>query len=360
MRFRLCCLMSAILGLAVTAPASAAAPPGWIIAGNAPAHYAFAVDSATPVSGSRSASIAARPNATSIGFATLMQMISADDYRGSRLRLSGYLRTRDAERARMWMRVDGPSQQVLEFDNMGSHPVTGTTGWKQYDIVLDVPQNSAYVAFGFLLHGGGKVWGADFRLQRVGTSIPVTSSGPILPRKPENLNFETAAEQGPVQAVWMTRQVSFLYRSFTTHYSCDGLREKIRELLSKLGARELEVHEQHCITLGGADPFPGVRVVMQVLVPASSERGGKAGDAISAHWEKVVLMRSTASLEQQGQCELIKQFKEAFLPLFSTRHVSFEANCVPRQIDFGSHLSAEVLMPDAADAKPAHHPGGPP
>ncbi|MGA7541131.1 MAG: hypothetical protein WBW93_20415 [Steroidobacteraceae bacterium] len=346
MKLRLCFLMAAGLGVAVTDLASAAAPPGWIIAGTSPTHYAFAVDPMSPVGGSRSASISAKPGATSTGFGTLMQVIAADAYRGSRLRLSGYLRTRNADRAQMWMRVDGPDHKVLAFDNMDSRPVTGTTEWKRYDIVLEVPQNSVDVALGYFLAGRGKVWGADFKLDKVGATIPVTSQGPILPRKPENLDFEAAPAQQGVEAVWASRQVSFVYRGFTTRYSCDGLRDKVRRLLTKLGARDLKVREQRRSTLSGPDPYPGVRVSMQVLVRASLEQGKNAGPMVAAHWQKVVLMPSTASLQQQDKCELIEQFKEAFLPLFATRHVSFESNCIPHEVDFGNHLSVEALMPD--------------
>lgn len=200
MRLRLHHHIAMILGLGVTGLACANPPPGWVVAGNAPANYVFAVDTATPVSGSKSASITARQTASSNGFATLMQMIAADDYQGSRLRLSGYLRTANADRSQMWMRVDGPNHEVLAFDNMDSRPVTGTTAWRQYDIVLEVPRNSVDVAFGFFLAGRGEVWGADFQLEKVGTAVPVTAGGPILPRRPTNLNFEADAAQGNVQA----------------------------------------------------------------------------------------------------------------------------------------------------------------
>ena len=201
MRLRLHYLIAAMIGLTITELAWAAAPPGWTVAGNTPTNYEFAVTTATPVSGSKSASITAKPTATSNGFGTLMQIIAADDYRGSRLRLSGYLRTANADRSQMWMRVDGPNQQVLEFDNMDSRSVTGTTAWKRYDIVLDVPRQSVDIAFGFLLAGRGEVWGADFELEKVGAAVPVTSRGPILPRQPINLNFEMAAAQGNARGV---------------------------------------------------------------------------------------------------------------------------------------------------------------
>jgi hypothetical protein len=157
---------------------------------------------------------------------------------------------------------------------------------------------------------------------------------------------------GSVEAVWAPRHVTFVYQGFTTRYSCDGLREKVREMLSKLGARRLRVRAQGCIKVVGVEPFPGVRVTMEVLVPAASEHGKKAvGSEVAAHWQRVVLMPRNASLEEQGNCELIEQFKETFLPLFSTRHIRYQSNCVPHQLTLGTHLSAEVLMPDAKPAE---------
>ncbi len=160
-----------------------------------------------------------------------------------------------------------------------------------------------------------------------------------------------AAAPVSIEAVWMPRHVTFVYQGFTTHYSCGGLRDKIRQMLAKLGARDLKVREQGCIRAGGVEPFPGVRVTMQVLVPASSKHGKAMGPAVRAHWQKVVLMPSDASIEEEGNCELIEQFKETFLPLFSTRDIRYQSNCIPHQLTLGTHLSAEVLMPEA---EPAH------
>ena len=183
-------LIAVILPCALPGLARAAAPAGWTIAGSAPTHYVFALDASSPVKQSKSALIAAKPGATLNGFGTLMQMIAAENYRGSRVMFSGYLRTRRAGRAQMWMRVDGPHHSLLTFDNMSSRPVMGTTGWKRYDIVLNVPKASANIVFGFLLGGPGKVWAADFRLKKVGDAVPTTSTDPVLHRTPRNLNFE--------------------------------------------------------------------------------------------------------------------------------------------------------------------------
>lgn len=156
-----------------------------------------------------------------------------------------------------------------------------------------------------------------------------------------------ALAQDSVDAVWVPRHVTFVYQGFTAHYSCDGLRDKIRDMLSKLGAHDLDVRAFGCSRVG-PEPFPGVRVTMRVLVPASSAHDHEAGPVIRARWQNVVLMAPNASLLEQGNCELIEQFKETFLPLFTTRHIDYHSSCIPHQITLGTHLSAEVLMPDAA------------
>ncbi len=156
-----------------------------------------------------------------------------------------------------------------------------------------------------------------------------------------------AMAQGQVNAVWAPRHVRFIYQGFTTQYSCDGLREDIRAMLIKLGAHDLKIRSYGCTRLVGVEPFPGVQVSMQVLVPAETAKGKQYGPTVAAHWQNVVLMPDNASFEEQGNCELIEQFKETFLPLFTTRHINYRSTCVPHQIMLGTHLSAEVLMPPA-------------
>ena len=156
-----------------------------------------------------------------------------------------------------------------------------------------------------------------------------------------------AAAPQSIEAVWAARQVSFFYQGFTTHYTCGGLQEEIRGMLSKLGARDLKVHAQGCVRLVGPEPSPGVRVTMQVLVPAGSAHGRGAGPIVAAHWQNVALLSTANGIQAQGNCELIEQFKETFLPLFTTRHIDYQSNCIPHQLTLGTHLSVEVLMPDA-------------
>ena len=159
-----------------------------------------------------------------------------------------------------------------------------------------------------------------------------------------------AVAQDSVSAVWVQKQVKFIYQGFTTHYSCDGLRDQVRDMLQKLGAQDLKVQEYGCARAVGPDPFPGVSVSMRVLAPASSGASSEAGSSsapVDAQWKDVVLLASNSSFEDQGNCELIEQFKETFLPLFATRDVKYGSTCVPHELTLGTHLSAQVLMPPA-------------
>jgi len=158
-------ITAAVVALALNALALASAPAAWIVAGSAPGDYEFNANNLW---------IAAKPGATPYGFGTLMQKVDAGSYRGSRWRLSARMRTSEAHHAQMWMRVDGEDRTVLGFDNMSSRPVSGTTDWTAYDIVLDVPADSAAISFGFFLNGSGAVWAEDFQLVKVDDSVPVT------------------------------------------------------------------------------------------------------------------------------------------------------------------------------------------
>ena len=169
-------------------------PTGWFVAGSTPSDYDFSRDKTTAQNGHSSALIATKPGTTPTGFGTLMQIIDAENYRGARWRMTGYLKTSDVAKAQMWMRVDGPDRKILSFDNMDSRPVHGTTGWTRYEIVLDVPADSLDIAFGFLLiEGGGKVWGDNFSFEKVDSTVPVTSPAtvaPARPKEPINTDFE--------------------------------------------------------------------------------------------------------------------------------------------------------------------------
>lgn len=151
-------------------------------------------------------------------------------------------------------------------------------------------------------------------------------------------------------AVWTLKEFQFIYQGFTSKYSCDGLRDKMREILLQLGARknDLKISDWGCAGSSGVpDPFPGVAVKMSVLVPAAASATASPAEVVPGHWKPVILKLDRSSLSEAGECELVEQVKQKVLPLFTTRNVALKSECIPHQLTpGGTQLSAEVLAPE--------------
>ncbi|HEY6925651.1 MAG TPA: hypothetical protein VI653_19380 [Steroidobacteraceae bacterium] len=208
----------------------------------------------------------------------------------------------------MWKST--PRKQVQGWTGLGTPPLTA----------------AAVVAFVALL-GGVPAWGAD-------------QGGQPDAAAPKEL------------AVWTTKEVQFTYIGFTTTYSCDGLRDDVREMLLQLGARkdDLKVYEMPCS--GPPDrpnPFPGVKIKMSVLTPAPST-DSDVSHMVQAQWKTVKLPFRETGINAAGKCELLEQFKKTVLPLFTTRNVDLVATCVPHQLSpLGTKLQADVLVTNQKD-----------
>lgn len=161
---------------------------GWLFSESVPQEYVSGTTQVDGVTG-KSAFIKAI-SASPTGNATLRQEIAADNYRGQRLRLSAEIKTDDAGRVLLWVRVDGPQMKMLHFTDTEDRPVSGTTQWKRYDVVLDVPSDAVDIAFGYNLKGDGTAWARAFKLEPVGTDVPAPdSTGSALSDKPVNADF---------------------------------------------------------------------------------------------------------------------------------------------------------------------------
>jgi len=155
----------------------------------------------------------------------------------------------------------------------------------------------------------------------------------------------------PQSAVWTEKELSFVYQGFTTRYSCDGLRDKVRGVLLDLGAqkKDLKVMQMGCSHPSGPDPFPGVRVKMRVLEPAGSPEAAKAVDPtpVAAHWKPVDLKLRDSFTNDSGECELVEQIRHKIVPSFAARNVELKTTCIPHQATAARpSLKLEVLVAD--------------
>src|SRR4026209_321775 len=117
------------VALANVALAQPKPPKGWFIAGSHAREYVASVDAEMPHSGRGSAHFESAVLKTG-GFGTLMQEFQPGDFRGKRVRMSAYVRSRKVtDWAGLWMRVDGSGGKTLSFDNMQDRPIKASTDW---------------------------------------------------------------------------------------------------------------------------------------------------------------------------------------------------------------------------------------
>lgn len=176
-------LIAGLLVVSATALYSFDVSTHWSAAGSHPRSYEMGVDTIVTMEGkvvSTIKSIEAKID----GFGTYMSVSLPDKYLGKRIRMSGYLKTKDvSDWSSYWLRVDGDDPLVsLEFDNMHDgktdRSVKGTTDWKKCEIVLDVPQAASGIAFGALLVGTGQIWFLDPTFEVVDLTVPTTGLSP--------------------------------------------------------------------------------------------------------------------------------------------------------------------------------------
>lgn len=110
------------------------------------------------------------------GYGGTKKILSASPYIGKRIRMSGYLRTGDVmQSVGFWLRIDGGEPAApMAFDNMKDRVVSGTTDWKKYEIVLDVPDGATNFFYGAVLKGPGRIWYSGIKFEVVGNEVPVT------------------------------------------------------------------------------------------------------------------------------------------------------------------------------------------
>jgi hypothetical protein len=170
-------------------------PKNWFTAGSEPNSYEMGIEKGAGIDGSNAATIKSTKKKIK-GFGTLMQNCEADIYLGKRVKMTGLVRSENVKNwAGLWMRVDqAGSRKSLSFDNMQDRPIKGTTDWKHYEIVLDVPANASRLAYGALLGGTGQIWFDNITFQIVDKLTPTTGSRndgkSANVEEPANLDFE--------------------------------------------------------------------------------------------------------------------------------------------------------------------------
>jgi hypothetical protein len=149
-----------------------------------------------------------------------------------------------------------------------------------------------------------------------------------------------AQQTGAAQeaGVWVKHDTSFQFMGFTSTYSCDGLADKLRILLIAAGARaDAKTTADACSSgYGRPDKFARARLTFYSLAPAAN--AANDGVAVSGAWRTVVLADRSPRDLRLGDCELVEQFRDKVLPMFTTRNLENAMTCIPNQLS-GSLIS---------------------
>jgi hypothetical protein len=167
----------------------------------------------------------------------------------------------------------------------------------------------------------------------------------------------SARERG----VWQKHEYSFVFMGFTSTYSCDGLADKLQLLLTAAGARhDSKSQAGACANgFGRPDKFARANLTFYTLAPSGTDipSGTKPVDGV---WRPVSIADRSPRELLTGDCELVEQFRDSVLPMFTTRTVEDHTTCVPHQ-NSGSVIALRfesfTAAPRAPRAPP-EQPGG--
>jgi RNA polymerase sigma factor (sigma-70 family) len=99
-----------------------------------------------------------------------------DKVRGRRIRVSGWIKTndvRDCAGLAMYAYDDGGGMVMCD-QTAGVRPIHGSTDWRKYEMVQDVPRTATRIALGADLYCSGELWMDDFEVEVVGNDVPCT------------------------------------------------------------------------------------------------------------------------------------------------------------------------------------------
>jgi hypothetical protein len=137
------------------------------------------------------------------------------------------------------------------------------------------------------------------------------------------------AAGGP--GTWQVHKYTFQFMGFTSTYSCDGLADKLRIVLLAAGARpDVKSTPGACASgFGRPDKFARADLTFYTLAPADS--GSAPGGTVPGAWRPVTFAYRQPRELALGDCELMEQFRQQVLPMFTTRNVVNNTTCVPHQ-----------------------------
>ncbi len=161
-------------------------------------------------------------------------------------------------------------------------------------------------------------------------------------------NAQSPADGSAVEAIWKPQRMNFVYRGYSTLYTCGGLQDKLEKILTTVGARG--GIELRAISCDDAIADARFQIVLTSPVEATAENVEQlttydSHDALVARvrgeplqsaedlprfpavWKTISFARSREMRLAPGDCELVLQLRRHILPRMAVHVVDDQVRC---------------------------------
>ena len=138
---------------------------------------------------------------------------------------------------------------------------------------------------------------------------------------------DTPAADG-VAGAWQHHKVTFSYIGFTSLYTCDGLENRVRQILVHMGARkDAKVTARGCPGVYDTpSPTAWVEADFFTLAPVFSAGGS---DTVRTQWAAVEVTPRRPNFMGDGDCALVQGMKDLITKNFTLRNLEYRTSCTP-------------------------------
>lgn len=138
----------------------------------------------------------------------------------------------------------------------------------------------------------------------------------------------TAAKATPITAVWVKQSVPFHYSSFEDAYSCHYVAHQAKEMLGKLGARDVNVKCHN-----GLPDYSFVDATLEFSSAVAAEAGDSRGAIEPAMWQ-------SSEIKGREACSFNQAMGRALVHAVGARNVNDHSNCWNSQGTYRFSLEA--------------------
>lgn len=182
---------------------------------------------------------------------------------------------------------------------------------------------------------------------------------------------EPHPDDAATQAVWMTQTITFVYRGYSTIYSCGGLQRTLERVLVGVGAPRdgIRLQAYSCDDRSGwarfeltfVSPIEATPENVRALTTYDSRdalvakvRGERLPGAedlprFPAVWKTVSFAHDRKMKLAPGDCELVQELRKQVLPKMSVHIIRDDVRCS----SFGSIAPAQLTVSALVPAPPS-------